>query len=342
MMVGKTREALQFNCIGLLEELTDGEFHASAKSNVGWLYERQVRLIGANDEKAAAKIKGSTLAGVYIDELTEIPESFYQMCLSRLSRPGALMIATTNPDSPRNYVYTEIVQNDKIARKVWNFTIDDNTFLDAEYVKNIKREYSGVFYNRYILGEWVVAEGLVYPNYDNTVKTVTRQYTDYVVSMDYGTMNPTAMLLWGKSNKTWYAIKEYYHSGRDTNELKTDEQYYTELEKLCDGVKSASGGRIPLIVDPSAASFIALTISRHKFKVWKALNNVLDGIRHTASCIAEKRIMFNDCCQNTINEFGLYSWNPDAIEDTVIKDNDHAMDAVRYFVETKYIYNERR
>jgi len=341
MMVGKTRESLQFNCLNLLEELTGGEFHASAKANVGWLYGHQIRLLGANDEKATAKIKGSTLAGVYIDELTEIPQSFYNMCLGRLSVRGAIMLATTNPDSPRHWVYTDIVDNDGIDAASWSFKIEDNTTLDAGYVRNIKREYSGVFYQRYILGEWVIAEGLVYPNYNNTVPTEPRPYTDWAVSMDYGTMNPTAAILWGYCNGVWYAVKEYYYSGKATNRPRTDQQHYDAIEAMCADVEVPYGDKLLLIVDPSAASFIALAESRHRFKVLHAVNAVIDGIRHTATALDAGLIMFNDCCVNTIDEFGLYSWNPDTEEDAVIKENDHAMDSCRYFVMSKEIFIER-
>lgn len=341
MMVGKTREALQFNCLGLLEELTGGAFKCSPKANVGWLYGHEVRLLGANDEKAAAKIKGSTLAGAYIDELSEIPESFYKMCLSRLSIEGAVLIATTNPDSPNNYVFTDIVENDDIDRQCWKFLLEDNTFLPRSYIENIKKEYTGVFYDRYIRGEWVIAEGLVYPNYDNTVPTEPRHYTEWGVSMDYGTMNPTAMIRWGKSGGVWYAVKEYYHSGRETNQLKTDAEYYEELERLCADIETPMGGKIELIIDPSAASFIAVVQQHHRFKVRKADNEVITGIRNTASALADRRILINDCCENAIDEFGLYSWDANAVEDAVIKDNDHAMDAIRYWVQTKRLFRNR-
>jgi Terminase-like family. len=328
MMVGKTRETLQFNCCALLDELTGGQFKCSPKANTGWLYGHEVRLIGASDEKATAKIKGSTLAGVYVDELTEIPESFYQMCLSRLSRPRAVFLATTNPDSPRSYVYTDIIQNDEIDRKVWTFLLDDNTFLDPAYVANIKREYTGVFYERYILSKWALAEGLVYPRYDNTVEATERAYSEFCVSMDYGTMNPTAMLLWGRTGgDTWYCIREYYHSGRDTQELKTDMEYYEELERLCEDVPAEPGGKIQLIIDPSAASFIAVVQKHHRFKVRKADNDVLNGIRNVSSALTQGKIWFNDCCKNTIEEFGLYSWDDRATVDTVIKANDHCLSA---------------
>lgn len=342
MMVGKTREALQFNCVGLLEDLAGADFKCNARSNVGYLYGREIRLLGANDEKAASKIKGSTLAGAYIDELSEIPENFYKMTLSRLSVSGAVLLATTNPDSPNNYVFTDIIENEDISRKCWKFLLDDNTFLPKEYIENIKKEYTGVFFERYILGNWVVAEGLVYPDYDNTVKTEPRDYTEYAVSMDYGTQNPTVMLLWGRHGGTWYAVREYEHSGRETNIQKTDAEYYAELEKLCADVPVQSGAKIELIIDPSAASFIAVAQQGHRFKVRKADNDVLNGIRNTASALSDRRILINDCCARTIREFGLYSWDSRAAEDAVIKEDDHGMDAVRYFIQTKRIYKDRR
>ena len=342
MMVGKTREALQFNCVGLLEDLAGADFKCNARSNVGYLYGREIRLLGANDEKAASKIKGSTLAGAYIDELSEIPESFYKMTLSRLSVSGAVLLATTNPDSPNNYVFTDIIENEDISRKCWKFLLDDNTFLPKEYIENIKKEYTGVFFERYILGNWVIAEGLVYPDYDNTVKTEPREYTEYAVSMDYGTQNPTVMLLWGRHGGTWYAVREYEHSGRETNIQKTDAEYYAELEKLCSDVPVQAGAKIELIIDPSAASFIAVAQQGHRFKVRKADNDVLNGIRNTASALSDRRILINDCCARTIREFGLYSWDSRSAVDAVIKEDDHGMDAVRYFIQTKRIYKDRR
>lgn len=337
MMVGKTRETLQFNCLNLLEDLTGGEFKSSPKSNVGWLYGHEVRLLGANDEKSTSKIKGSTLAGAYIDELTEIPESFYKMTLGRLSVDGAMLIATTNPESPSSYVYKEIVLNDQLDCRCTRFLLEDNTFLPQSYIENIKREYSGVFYKRYILGEWAVAEGLVYANYNNTVKRAQMPYSAFSVSMDYGTRNPTAMLLWGLHGGIWYCIAEYYHSGRETEQSKTDEEYYAELERLCDenGVTVRPYEKTELIIDPSAASFIA-TVQRHnRFKVRKAHNEVIDGIRNTMTALEARKILFFDTCVRTIDEFGLYSWDDGRGDDAVVKENDHAMDAVRYFVQTK-------
>lgn len=333
LMVGKTLTTLRRNCLGLLQEL-EPSFTFNTNAKKANLYGRTIWLEGADNERSENKIRGMTLAGVYVDELTLIPESFYYMALSRLSVRGAKFIATTNPDSPNNYVYTDIVCNEEIDKKVTKFLIRDNPFLDPDYVDSLEREYKGVFYQRYFLGEWVIAEGLVYPMYDNTVPTVDRKYTQYCVSMDYGILNPTAMLLCGLCDDgKWYVIKEYYHSGRETNEQKTDEQYYAELEKLC--------GDLPvreLIIDPSASSFIALVHQKGRFSVRKADNSVLEGIQNTATCLARKDVLVNDCCKMTIKEFGLYMWDDKAGVDAVIKDNDHAMDAFRYWIQTKRIY----
>lgn len=336
LMVGKTLTTLKRNCLLLLQEL-EPNFKFNVNSKEATLYGRKVWLEGADNERAENKIRGMTLAGAYMDELTLIPEGFYQMTLSRLSVSGAKLIATTNPDSPMNYVYTEIIENAEINRKVTKFLIRENPFLDKEYVDSLEREYTGVFYQRFFLGEWVIAEGLVYPmfNKECVVPTENRNYSKFGISMDYGTQNPTAMILWGLHEGTWYAIKEYYHSGRDTNDQKTDEQYYEELEKLADGYPVQE-----LIIDPSAASFIALVRQKGKFMVRKAENEVIDGIRNTATCLSRKDILFNDCCEMTIREFGLYSWDSKSVVDTVIKENDHAMDAVRYWVQTKRIYKK--
>lgn len=155
--------------------------------------------------------------------------------------------------------------------------------------------------------------------------------------MDYGIQNPTAILLWGLCDGVWYAVREFYHSGRETNCQKTDQQYYDALERLA--------GDLPvknLIIDPSATSFIALCNQKKRFHVWRANNDVINGIQHTAQVLSERRILINDCCERTIREFELYSWDDGAVEDAVIKENDHAMDAIRYFVNTTQIWRRKQ
>ena len=271
---GKTLSTLKRNCLNVLLDLVgENNFWYSINRKEGVLFGRKIYLEGAADETSEHKIRGMTLTGAYCDEITLFPQSFVSMLLTRLSTPNAKMYATCNPDSPNHYIKTDYIDAEGLDCAVWTFTLRDNTFLTEEFLESMEREFKGVFYRRFILGEWCKAEGLVYPMYENTVPTEEREYERYCVSMDYGIMNPTAMLLWGLYKGTWYCVKEYYHSGRDTSSQKTDEQYYAELEKLV--------GNLPcqeVIVDPSAASFITLCRQKGKFTVYKAINTVLEGI----------------------------------------------------------------
>lgn len=291
-------------------------------------------VFGGKDESSFALIQGRTLAGVFLDEVVLMPESFVNQAMARCSVDGARFWFNCNPASPLHWFKQKWIDRaDEMNALYLHFSMEDNPSLSEKTLERYKRIYAGVFYQRYVLGQWVLAEGLVYPNFNNVVKTENRAYTRYIVSMDYGIQNPTAMLLWGKSGGVWYAIREYYHSGRETGKQKTDEEYYRELEKLCEGTSADT-----LIIDPSATSFIALVWQKGKFHVRKADNSVIEGIQHTTTALAEGRVMINDCCKNTIREFSLYSWDSDSTEDKVIKENDHCMDAVRYFVQTERAY----
>ena len=186
------------------------------------------------------------------------------------------------------------------------YCIDDNPYLDPAFVDNLKREYEGtVYYDRYILGRWTIAEGLVYPMFNrefHIMPTEPRPYQQYYISCDYGTQNPMSMGLWGLANGKWYRIQEYYHSGRDTGRQKTDEEYYDALVELA-GNKNISA----VIVDPSAASFIACIKKHGKFRVKKADNDVLNGIQNVATQLKQGNIFINDCCKDCISEFEVYS-----------------------------------
>lgn len=295
-------------------------------------------VFGGKDESSFALIQGRTLAGVLLDEVVLMPRSFVEQALTRCSVDGAKLWFSCNPGSPQHWFYTEWIQKHRERNALYlHFEMTDNPGLSEKTLERYKSMFAGIFYDRYIRGLWVAAEGLVYSMYDNTVPTVGRVYDKYIVSMDYGIQNPTAMLLWGRCEGVWYAIKEYYHSGRETNEQKTDQQYYDELVKLV--------GELPifrLIIDPSAASFITLVEQKRKFKVWSADNAVIEGIQHVAQCLSERAIYFNDCCKRTIEEFGLYSWDEKSVEDKPLKVNDHGMDACRYFVQTMNIWRKKK
>lgn len=293
-------------------------------------------VFGGKDESSFALIQGRTLAGVLLDEVVLMPKSFVEQALARCSVDGARFWFSCNPGSPLHWFKQKWIDRaGEMSALYLHFAMTDNPSLSEKTLERYKRIYEGVFYQRYVLGEWVLAEGLVYPNYNNTVKTEERRYSRYMVSMDYGIQNPTAMLLWGFCDGVWYAVREYYHSGRETNNQKTDDQYYEELEKLC-------GDCVPeyIYIDPSASSFIALIRQKGKYHTRKADNDVIEGIQHTATALAERYILFNDCCKNTLREFSLYSWDGDSPDDRVIKENDHCMDAVRYFVQTARVYRK--
>lgn len=292
-------------------------------------------VFGGKDESSFTLIQGRTLAGVLLDEVVLMPRSFVEQAMTRCSVDGAKMWFSCNPGSPQHWFYVEWIQRHKERNALYlHFKMTDNPGLSEKTLARYEAMFTGVFYQRYIQGLWVLAEGLIYSVFDEkaVVTTEERKYTRYVVSMDYGIQNPTAMLLWGFFDGVWYQVNEFYHSGRETARQKTDQEYYDDLEQLA--------GDLPvdcLIIDPSATSFIALVKQKRRFRVRKARNDVIEGIQNTASAIQQGKIKVNDCCKRTIKEYGLYSWDKKADEDRPIKDNDHAMDATRYFVSTMNI-----
>lgn len=342
LMTAKSLTTLKRNVLDLLTELVgEKNFTFSIAQKQALLFGRKIYLEGANDARAESKIRGMTLQGAYCDELTLYGEDFFTMMLSRLSEPNAKLFATTNPDSPMHWLNKQYIERrHKLSMLLMTFLIDDNTFLDPNYVEELKKEYVGVFYDRFIKGEWVLAEGRVYPGFseiDNVTEYIPESGT-YYISIDYGTLNPFSAGLWCVSDGKAVRIKEYYHSGRDTKKQLTDEEYHAELEKLIQYTDSE--GVLQeyeidrVVIDPSAASFIACMRRHGKFRVKHAVNTVIDGIRNVTSMLNSKRLFIHSSCKDSIKEFKLYSWDDKAQEDKVIKENDHAMDDIRYFVNT--------
>lgn len=292
-------------------------------------------VFGGKDESSFTLIQGRTLAGVLLDEVVLMPRSFVEQAMTRCSVDGAKLWFSCNPGSPQHWFYVEWIQRHKERNALYlHFKMTDNPGLSEKTLARYEAMFTGVFRQRYIDGLWVLAEGLIYSVFgDSTiVPTIERKYSRYVIAIDYGILNPMAMLLWGFCDGVWYQVDEYYHSGRETSRQKTDQEYYEDLEQF-------AGDRYIecLIIDPSATSFIALVKQKRRFRVRKANNDVIDGIQKTASAIQQGKIKVNDCCKRTIKEYGLYSWDQKASEDVPIKDNDHAMDATRYFVNTMQI-----
>ena len=332
LMCGKSLTTLKRNCLIPLEAMFgQSNFSFSTSAKEAYLFGRRILLEGANDARSEGKIRGLTLQGAYCDELTLFPKDFFVMLLSRLRVPGAKLIATTNPDSPQHWLKKEYI--DRMAELdmlTMRFLLEDNTTLDPQYVAAVKTEYTGVFYHRFILGEWCVAEGLIYPMFDKAVhvKSLPHPQGEWYVSVDYGTLNAFSAGLWCYDGTTAYRVAEYYYSGREQKRQRTNTQYLQSIQQLTAG-KSISA----VIVDPSAASFIA-ELRQAGFLVRKGKNDVVEGIRRTAAALEQGKLLFSPDCKNSFREFALYRWDESSSQDRPIKENDHAMDDIRYFVST--------
>jgi len=336
LMTAKSLTTLKRNVLDLLTELVgEKNFIFSIAQKQAYLFGRKIYLEGANDARAESKIRGMTLQGAYCDELTLYGEDFFTMMLSRLSESNAKLFATTNPDTPMHWLNKKYIERrHELNMLLMTFLIDDNTFLDTKYVEELKKEYVGVFYDRFIKGEWIVAEGLVYDFFqskkDTIIKTIDmNDYNEFYVSIDYGTINPCSMGLWGVNGEGAARIRESYFDSRKEGRQRTDEEHYQALVEL---VRDFPITRV--IVDPSAASFIECIRRHGEFRVKPAINSVIDGIRITSSLLNAGMIHIDPSCKDCIREFGLYRWDEKKTSDTVLKENDHAMDEVRYFCNT--------
>lgn len=297
-------------------------------------------IFGGKDERSQDLIQGITLAGVFFDEVALMPESFVNQATGRCSVKGSKFWFNCNPDGPYHWFKVNWIDraNDKNLL-VLHFTMEDNLSLAEEIKGRYRSMYTGVFYQRYILGLWSMAEGIIYDmfNPETHVKNILQFFKllmdgNRFVSCDYGTQNATVFLLWNKGiGGKWYCIREYYYSGRDKGTQKTDTEYADDLEKWLEETKIKA-----IIVDPSAASFIA-ELRKRGYQVLKAKNDVEDGIRLVGTKLNQNQLVFAESCQNTIMEFSSYIWDAKAAErgeDKPVKQHDHAMDAVRYFVYT--------
>ncbi len=294
-------------------------------------YENTFWIFGGKDEASQSLIQGMTLSGVMFDEVALMPRSFVEQALARCSVEGSKFWFNCNPSNPAHWFYNEWIKKADSKRALYlHFSMEENPSLSKEMLQRYENMYSGAFYERFVKGRWVAADGLIYPMFgDLCMADCPQQCSGYYISCDYGTVNPTSMGLWGESGGVWYRTHEYYYSSKRSGAQKTDEEYYAELEKLADGRRINA-----VICDPSAASFIA-TIRKHgRFKVIPAKNDVLDGIRRVSDCLKSGRIKICRGCDDSVREFSLYCWDEGAAKDCPRKENDHAMDDIRYFVST--------
>lgn len=330
VILGVTKSTIERNVLEPMRNIYGDELVGTISSdNTTWIFGEKCYCLGAEKVSQVSKIRGASIKYCYGDEVADWSEEVFTLLKSRLDKEYSCFDGTYNPQYPNHWLKKFLDSDADIFSQV--YTIDDNPFLPPSFVENLKKEYAGtVFYDRYILGKWTLAEGLVYPMFgDSCIVQDLPDTGDYYISIDYGTHNPFSAGLWCVTKTEAVRIGEYYYCGREERKEKTPEEYYSEVKRL-------AGGRDIkcLIVDPSADAFIATVKKHHEFKVRGAVNDVLPGIQTTAEMIASGKLKIHESCEDAIREFGLYRWDEKAESDRVVKENDHAMDEIRYMVMT--------
>lgn len=373
VMVGKTERTLIRNVIRPMQAMY-GKRHIKLNRGAGevTVFGRMCYLVGANDERASDKIRGMTLAGAYGDEVTIWPESFFEMLLSRFSVDGARLIGTTNPDNPHHWLLKILERSvvwlrhdgtierfdddeDRVDLDVarFSFVIDDNPTLTEKFKRRLKATYAGVFYKRFILGQWVLADGVIYDMWDaaaHVTDDTPTDVTEWHVAIDDGTAGTFAAQLIACCPDRLVVARELRWNAKEKQRQLTDAQKSEKLRmwltECAEGTRRHDGQTLPALpgcdrprsihVDPSATSLIRqLEVDGWRGAVTKARNDVLDGIRYTASLLALGRLHVHRSCAGLIGEIGGYVWDPKAAErgeDKPLKVNDHHCDATRYGV----------
>ncbi len=339
-LCGKTVTALKRNIVvPLLSTLRELGFDCKEKLSQNLIiisYGKRTNrfyLFGGKDEGSAALIQGMTLGGVLLDEVALMPRSFCEQALARCSLPGSKFWFNCNPENPLHWFYEQWIKKAREKNSLYlHFTMKDNPSLSREIIRRYESLYSGTFYERFVLGRWVATNGLVYPEVATgkfVEKPPVQFFEKYYVSCDYGTVNPTSMGLWGLYGGVWYRFGEFYYSSKNEGAQLTDEEYHEKLISFTDALEIEA-----VIVDPSAASFIECIRRHGKFTVIKAKNDVTDGIRKVQSAFRQGQIVISPVCKAALREFSLYRWDEAKGKDIPKKENDHAMDEIRYFVST--------
>lgn len=344
LIVGKTLQSIDRNVFSVLKDrrlfgpVADQVVYTPGATTAR-IFGHRVDIVGAANAQAEGKIRGMTVCLAYVDEATLIPENFWNQLLGRMSVPGAKLIGTTNPDSPSHWLRRDFMLNEELNMKTFFFTIDDNPYLEEEYVENLKKEYKGLWYRRFILGEWVSAEGAIYDMFDeerHVVDEVPEIEWFISVAFDYGTSNATAGIALALGvDGCLYVTDEWVYDGRKERKQLSDVEYSERVRKWL-----ASMPEQPdfVFIDPSAASF-RVQLKNDGLHVQEAKNAVLDGIRIISSLFAMDKLKIHRSCVNLIEELPSYAWDEKASlngEDKPLKVNDHCVDALRYAIYTPF------
>lgn len=346
LIFGKTERTVARNVLHTIREIVGkrdcvynrGLAEARILGRVCWI-------VGANDERAEGKIRGGTLAGALGDELSLCPESFFQMLLSRLSVKGAKLFGTTNADGPYHWLKQGYLDREGLDLATWHFGLEDNLSLDPAYVENLRREYVGLWHKRFIDGLWVAAEGAVYDMFDEAAHVVSElpQIRRWFAGVDYGTTNPTVVLLVGEGidDRLYVAAEDRYDPAERGGRQRTDGEHSQQLAAFL-------GDLVPswIWIDPSAASF-RLQVYRDHPSLRRALapadNDVLDGIRRVSTLLSQGRLLIHSSCAGLVREMSGYVWDAGAQakgDDAPVKGHDHGPDALRYVINgTRFIWS---
>jgi len=345
VMVAKTFGSFRKHILPQLFRMIgkDPKFYAGRQEINLW--GKTIHLIGAADERAEAKIRGSTFAGAYVDEITIIPESVFKMLISRCAMGGARIFGTTNPDSPYHWLKRDYLTDNPDVTS-WQFTIEDNPALTDYEKEYLIRQYKGLWYQRFIEGKWVQAEGAIYDYFDEKLHVIdfAPSYSaTYMVGIDYGTTNPCAFVLVGQDfnrNPNIWVEQEYYFDSKVNQRQKTDSEYADDLIRF---IKDKAVSAI--YIDPSAVSFRVELQRRGVINLLEAQNEVIDGIRDVSDLLNNGTLKICRSCKHLISEFQSYVWDPKCLktgEDRPLKQHDHALDALRYVLYTSKIKQRRK
>lgn len=348
LILGATKENIERNVLTPMRDMWGDKFVGDINSR-NWceIFGERVYCIGAENSGQVSKLRGSEIKFCYCDEICDLHPEVFEMLKSRLSLEYSECHGACNPAGPnhwlKRFIDKGMADNSGIDMFCQRYTIYDNPFLPDEYVKGLEAEYRGtVYFDRYILGLWAKAEGLVYPNWQEVLEDpYDKGKYGYCVSVDYGTQNPLHAIKFVKDGGgIWHAVDEFRYSGREEGRQKTDTDYVNDLVDFT--YDAPEDDAVEIIVDPSASSFIAALRRRGGFKVRKADNDVLNGIRDTASVMQLGQLRIGGNLKKLKEEFAGYVWDDRDDVDKPVKVDDHGMDALRYFVRTKRVYKPRK
>ena len=338
-LITRTYDSFKRNVLPLLTNMigTDARYYKGSREMNIW--GKTIHIIGADDERAESKIRGPTFSGAYVDEATIIPESVFKMLISRCAMGGAKIFATTNPDSPYHWLKKDYL-TDNSDVKSWQFKLTDNPQLTEFERDYLCRQYKGLWYQRFIEGKWVQAEGSIYDFFDTNIHIIDfprSRPEQYIVGVDYGTTNPTAFVLVGINRNSFpnmWVEDEYYYDSKVHQRQKTDSEYAQDLIKFIQHKPITA-----IYLDPSAVSFRMELQKQGISNLYEAKNDVIDGIRDLGVYLNEGTLKICRKCANLIKEFQSYVWDDKSLktgEDKPLKKNDHALDALRYAIYTHF------